>query len=206
MRFIFLVLFSAIAANQVQAQKMYEYADKKFRYSVKVDSANDQCSVKSISIYNLSDKKLVQQIIPAENTFYCTMEKDQILTIEDVNFDGLYDIRIIQFLPAGPNIPYFYWFFDAKTGRFKADKRLEDVVSPEFDHQKKLIHSGWRDGCCDHGNSIYKFIGEKLIKIEEVEIATDMKHEGYQIFTRKKLVKGKWLVVEKKKEKITVEK
>jgi hypothetical protein len=40
------------------------------------------------------------------------------IVIEDMNFDGINDFRIIAMLPPGPNIPYICFLWDKKSGKF----------------------------------------------------------------------------------------
>jgi hypothetical protein len=107
--------------------------------------------VKSISIIKKSDNKLMQTILPPENYFFCDMSQDQIFLVEDVNFDNINDIRLLQFLPAAPNLPYYYWVYNSITKIFQRQKALEEITSPKFDHTKRIITSFWRASCCDHG-------------------------------------------------------
>jgi len=165
------------------------------------DEVNYDCSIKSISVYGADYKQLLQTIIPPENTFFCGTPKDQIFLLNDVNFDGLSDFMIVQFEPAGPNIPYYYWIFNNKTQAFQRDTTLEGITSPAFDSPHKLITSFWRSGCCDHGFSNYKYIDGKITLIEETEIVDKPDKPGEQIFTKKRLVNGKMKLIERTVEK-----
>ena len=82
------------------------------------------------------------------------------------------------------------------------DTTLEDITSPDFDYEKKVITSSWRSSCCDRGCSTYKYINGKITMIEEFEIADDFENPGQQIITTKKLIDGEMKLVERKIEKI----
>lgn len=185
-------------------QTKLTYSDNIFSFTLLVDSTltgdsvNYDCVVKSITVTRLKDKKQLQTIIPDENYPSCTLPKDQIFIIEDINFDGYNDIRLLQFLPAAPNLPYYYWTFNSKTQKFQRQKALEEITSPDFDPKKKLIYSFWKGSCCDHGQSTYKYINGKPTLIEETEIKEE---DSKVITTVKRLVSGRMKLVKKTVEK-----
>jgi len=205
-------LLTTFVFGLTNAQTVFTYSDSLHSFKVSVDSSlsgdkvNYECSVKTVSVYTKDGKKLLQTITPTDNSFFCSMPKDQIFLLDDINFDGFTDFMIVQLIPAGPNIPYFYWTFSNKTQQFQRDTTLEEITSPNFDKQQKLITSFWRASCCDHGLSTYKYIDGKITLIEENEIADDLDNPGQQITTKKKLVNGEMKLVERTVEKVDQEK
>jgi hypothetical protein len=202
------ILALLVLANAAVAQKILSYQDSNFIYKITLDStlsgdsANYDCSIKSFSIIRQSDNKLIQTIEAPDNSFFRDLAKDQLFIIEDVNFDGFNDLGIIQFIPAAPNIPYYYWTYNSNTKQFQRDTTLEEITSPEFHHDKKIITSFWRANCCDHGTSTYKYINGKLVLIEEEEVALAPKDDKKYIRTVKKRVNGKMILVKKVIEKV----
>jgi hypothetical protein len=88
----------------------------------------------------------------------------------DANFDGRPDITIALDLPASPNIPYQTWLFNPHTRRFSpGPELLQEIASPEYDYQHKMIVSSWRDGCCSHGVTTYRWRQNKLVEDETVQ-------------------------------------
>jgi hypothetical protein len=84
-------------------------------------------------------------------------------SLVDANFDGFPDLTIALSLPAGPNIPQQTWLFDPRTQRFvDAPETLQGITSPEFDMKFKTIVSQWRNGCCEHGVTTYRWDGGRL--------------------------------------------
>ncbi len=84
-------------------------------------------------------------------------------SLVDANFDGFPDLTIALSLPAGPNIPYQTWLYDSTTQRFvDAPETLQGIPSPEFDNKFKTIVSQWRNGCCEHGVTTYRWDGKQL--------------------------------------------
>lgn len=199
-------LFSIFLVYSIASvsQTTLKYRDKTFSFTLLVDSTmtgdsvNYDCVVKSIIVTRLKDNKQIQTILPEENYPSCELPRNQIFIIEDVNFDGYNDIRLLQFLPAAPNLPFYYWTYNPRMQKFQRQKALEEITSPEFDAKNKLIYSFWRSSCCDHGHSTYKYINGKPKLIEEAEIKEE---DGKVIATLKKLVNGKMKLVKKTVEK-----
>ncbi|WP_338771039.1 nitrite reductase [Massilia sp. METH4] len=88
----------------------------------------------------------------------------------DANFDGRPDITIPLFLPASPNIPHQTWLFDPRTRRFApGPELLQEITSPEYDYEHKMIASFWRDGCCSHGVTTYRWHGSTLVEDQTLQ-------------------------------------
>jgi hypothetical protein len=92
------------------------------------------------------------------------------LVLEDLDFDGDRDLRLMALLPAGPNVPYLYWLFDLETRRFVRNEALEIVVNPEVDLGRSWIASRWRDSAAQSGVGYYRLIdGAPLLMRQEIE-------------------------------------
>ena len=72
------------------------------------------------------------------------IEAGQGFVLEDMNFDGYNDLRIVEFLPAAPNVPYHVWLYEPQSGLFVADEALSSLVSPQVDAQAEQILSFYR--------------------------------------------------------------
>jgi len=69
----------------------------------------------------------------------------------DLDFDGMPDMRVVESMPAGPNVPYRNWRYDRASGRFVASPELDELTSPVFDAQRREVRSDWRDGAARYG-------------------------------------------------------
>lgn len=117
------------------------------------------------------DGKVIQKITFKEDelTGYPTgYDKNFGFTAEDMNFDGYKDFRIVQYVPAAPNISYIMWIWNPKTNQFQEDSDLEQILSPEFDQEKKLIYSFTRGSATDHYDDTYQYINGKLTHIKSI--------------------------------------
>lgn len=122
--------------------------------------------VSAIRIYRQG--RLVQEL-PTESQGTCHIFTPRFV---DANFDGFPDLTIALTLPAGPNIPHQTWLYDPATRRFvAAPAAMQDITSPEFDTPSRTIVSHWRNGCCEHGVTIYRWRGNEL---EEAGTATSV--------------------------------
>lgn len=77
----------------------------------------------------------------------------------DLNFDGYLDIRVIQFVPAGPNTPYQNWLWSPTAGKFVASPALDKITSPQFDADAQEITSHWRSSAAEQGSDVYAYDG-----------------------------------------------
>ena len=60
--------------------------------------------------------------------FEAEVGKNEQVTIEDLNFDGQPDIRLMQFLPTDESIAYFYWLYDTANDRYVRSTSLEEHI------------------------------------------------------------------------------
>ncbi|MFZ3035597.1 MAG: hypothetical protein WA138_16495 [Parvibaculum sp.] len=83
----------------------------------------------------------------------------------DLNFDGYLDLRVISFLPAGPNVPYENWLWSVARGRFVANPALDKITSPQFDADAQEITSHWRSSAAAYGTDVYAYDGNTPVLI-----------------------------------------
>ena len=127
------------------------------------------------------------------------------IIIEDMDFDGIKDFRIIAMLPPGPNIPYICFLWDKKSGKFIHAEFLDDITSPVFDSKKKTITSENRESADTYTKDVYKYSSGKLLLIETVNTKykqikdSNGKLTTYEIKTTKKLIDGKMKVIKVEK-------
>ena len=90
------------------------------------------------------------------------------IIVEDMDFDGINDFRIIAMLPPGPNIPYICFLWDKKSGKFVHAEFLDDITSPEFDSKTKTVTSSSRESANKYRKDVYKYSGGKLVLVKSV--------------------------------------
>lgn len=84
----------------------------------------------------------------------------------DMNFDGHPDLRLIEFRPAGPNVPYLNWLYHPAQARFVASPALDALPSAMFLPDKGEVHVPWRDGATRSGVDVYRWNEGSLVKVQ----------------------------------------
>ncbi|MFK7947973.1 MAG: hypothetical protein AB8G11_10300 [Saprospiraceae bacterium] len=127
-------------------------------------------TVTSINILKKTDGTFFQTL----NGFQAIVQENEQVIIEDLNFDGYADIRLLQYLPEDANIPFFYWLYNPSSKSYERNEALEIVRSPSIDDTNELILSQWGDGDSIQGTDYYQYSGSKLVIIkQEVKENTD---------------------------------
>ncbi len=118
--------------------------------------------------------------------------------LEDVNFDGYKDLRIQAFVPDGTDIPYLYWLYVPEAGRFEGNRKLEEIPSPSFLPEERVIRSVSRSSDTVRVTRSYRYVDgvPELFRIEETRI--DSK-EGVKEVTVQALKEGRWVMAEKRR-------
>lgn len=81
----------------------------------------------------------------------------------DFNFDGYQDFRLIEFLPAGPNVAYYNALYDPARGRHVMADALNMVSAPSFDAAEQLVVSEWRGNAVTHGTDSFAWDDGELV-------------------------------------------
>ena len=170
---------SALAAvnKTFTLSKKIEVSDKRIltlKFNGLVSDETDTGGYRNIEVLE-GDKKHIQTInISDVNSFGddTTTCPDpgtgSDIIIEDMDFDGIKDFRIIAMLPPGPNIPYICFFWDKKSGKFVHAEFLDDITSPEFDSKNKTVTSNNRESANKYRKDVYKYSGGKLVLVKSV--------------------------------------
>ena len=99
----------------------------------------------------------------------------------DMDFDGYVDFAIVEFVPAAPNVPHYYWLFDPASRRYVESRALRPITSPSFDVERKRIRSAWRSSCCNHGTTVYAWREDIIVRVRDAEcdlVVTDGAETG----------------------------
>jgi hypothetical protein len=111
-----------------------------------------------IDIRRKGETQPFQSVSPIESSLPKSVANNGFEMI-DLNFDGFLDMRVVRFLPAGPNMPYQNWLWSPDDGKFIANSALDDITSPQFDADAQEITSQWRSSASEHGSDIYVYEG-----------------------------------------------
>ncbi len=76
--------------------------------------------------------------------------------VEDVNFDGYADLRLMEYLPAGANVPYLFWVYDPDQRLYVEAPELSRVLSPEVMPEQKMLKSNQRVNAAEYSTEYFK--------------------------------------------------
>ena len=157
-----------------------------------------------ITIKSSESGTVIQEIIPSEFTVFGAdpifFADDLGFIIEDMNFDGSADIRIVEFLPAGPNVPYICWVWDEVKEQYVYDSALSSITSLRVDFENELIWTFGRACSSEHFELYYQYKDGILTLIKEVRtgyLDEDNPNQGYAITNE--LLDTKWVMTGKEK-------
>lgn len=156
-----------INLHELDSQLAFPYEIRLVADSLPLE-ASDRCDeapyVSAIRLYR--NNKLMQQL-DTSSQGTCSVFIPQ---VDDMNFDGWPDISIALDLPAGPNIPHQSWLYEPESKRFvDAAQSLQDITSPSFDPERKLVFTHWRAGAGSHGVTIFRWEANDLREIDSAE-------------------------------------
>ena len=165
---------------------------------------NGQCAeeplenidIKTIEVYRSDANQLLQQILVPDMKLQFHAQGVKEFKIEDINFDGYQDIRLIP-LTYEVNFYTPCWLFEPKKGFFvRCSSEIETIVSPEFDVENKQIISLQKDSATHNTTSYYHFVQGKpqLYRQESREYSK----EGVYQLTILELIEGEMTIVEQK--------
>ena len=176
-----ILLFTNCSLNKDVKKKVnsnkenaWHFSDASFTYEVIYDTiayaGNANLFANVVRRVDVISKGKLIQSIPIEE-FMCEryLDSTSVFIVEDINFDGHNDLRVINWLGTRSDKEYRYWIYDTKTEMFNADTTLNDFMNPSFDQNTKTIYTHWRYGINEEGHAIYNWQNGKCnLLIEEI--------------------------------------
>jgi len=155
--------------------------------------------VSQIDIYNISNNKKIQEISIEEYLPQIYLDSTVIFVIEDLNFDGYKDFRVLKYisLPDGLIREYWCWLYNSSTETFDRDSLFDDFRNPVFDQKEKTIKTNYKrmEGQsfydihrCD---AEYKFKDNYLTLVYEEVSTQDKNGERDKLLYTRELIDGK---------------
>ena len=131
---IFIFFFKFIFSQEIikiQNGEFDFYATKKLKNQF-------EAKITQIDIFKNGLK--IQSITPSKNSFF---DNEDIITVEDMNFDKHKDFRLVQSSMEDENggFPYLYWIYNPSNGLFEINLNYEKITSPVFNYNTKEIIS-----------------------------------------------------------------
>lgn len=91
------------------------------------------------------------------------------LRAEDANFDGFLDLLLLIGAGATGNTNYMLWLFDTGSRSFIAVPKFQELFSPSFDAQAKLVrtHNKGGNAGLSYVDTDYRWKGASVYKVAE---------------------------------------
>ncbi|MCL2811588.1 MAG: hypothetical protein FWD25_06840 [Clostridia bacterium] len=113
--------------------------------------------------------------------------------LEDMNFDGYMDMRLMQYVSGGVNIPYHCWLWDPVDNRFVYSEALSAISSPLFDPERRQVLGFATGGAAEYIDSVHEYQDNELTLISRVTTGYDYEG-GTVIVTTEELFEGQMIV------------
>ena len=162
-----LLLLVACVSEPSDDKKMdiNESTEPTITFEFKTIGEPDSNKMKKVTSIQVLNKGQIHQILEG---FESEVQENEDVIVEDLNFDGYPDIRLLQYLPATPNIPYYYWLYDNNSDKYVRNTEMEKITSPALDMNNQYILSQWSKSRTLVGTDYYQFKGHQLIFIKRI--------------------------------------
>ena len=174
-----MILFSAILTTPASAQELFTEIQAQITkdgspYTFRVLGDKESGAFSAYGIHVIAPDG-TQHMLDQFDAFLPAGSEADVLYIEDIDFDGYADLRILKYLPGGANVPYLFWLYKPDQRKYVEAKAYEVVVSPEVDSHSKTLISRQRSSAAEYTTEFYKSQGGKpiLVKREERTYSPD---------------------------------
>lgn len=97
---------------------------------------------------------------PFTNKF---MTENKAMVVQDLNFDGFPDLRIMQSIGTNGNPTFVIWTYNTSLQQFVFQAEVAGLISPRADNQNKLLVSEERVDGKITLTTAYTFVGGKFV-------------------------------------------
>jgi hypothetical protein len=136
-------------------------------YTFQVLGDRDAGSFSAYGIQVIGPDGKTQMLDDFESILPDNSEADA-LVVEDVNFDGYADLRLMEYLPGGSaDVPFFYWLYQPSSGTFLANEAFREVLSPEVDQDDRQLISRQKKSSTEFLTQYYEPQGEVPVLVRQ---------------------------------------
>lgn len=174
-----LILFCLCLATSGASQELFTELQARIQndgplYTFRVLGEADGSSFSAYGIHIIAPDGTEQMVDQFESLLPEGSEIDA-LYVEDVNFDGYADLRIMEYLPGGANVPYHFWLYNPATEKFEESVEYKLILSPQVDSANKELVSRQRVSAAEYVIEYFKPDGTipRLIRREERKYEPD---------------------------------
>lgn len=174
----------------------YSITKKKANYENISEVASSYYSITSLTIDYGQNK--VQKIIGFKEDDL--VDKVPEIILEDMNFDGYLDLKLMINYPdkSKGDYSYIYYIYDLRQAKFIRNFILDNIGVAFFDASSQTVFKYDADGSGNEGSNTYKWQKDKLYLIKEERV-----YEGdfFVHYKEYKIVNGKSVEVKSYKKK-----
>ena len=128
----------------------------------------------AITVAQADTRQLVQQITLSPEA-QSWDDETLSFTLEDMNFDGYLDMRIMAFLSASSSdIPYLVWLWNPAAHQFEHSAALSAIPSPEANAVEQVIRGYAREDVTTSVQTTHAWVEGDLVLIGRTTISYDM--------------------------------
>lgn len=167
------LLLTALLLGPVMGQELFTEVEASLvpngpLYTFRVLGDKDKSSFSAYGILIISPNGDEQMLDEFDSLLPEGSEADAFI-VEDVNFDGYADLRIMKYMPGGANVNYYYWLYDPMTAAFQSAPNFEVLISPQVDPANKEVLSRQRVSANEYLTEYYKTDGSVPILVRKEE-------------------------------------
>lgn len=130
----------------------------------------ERCEVENVKIYH--DKDWLQTIT-FKNTFI--YDTNDLVTLEDLNFDGFYDLKIMEYFIERTKYDtgFRYFIYNPETKKFVENIKLNDLEYLTFNGFTKEFIKMYADGSGNESTHYYKWKGNDFKQVRKEEVTEE---------------------------------
>jgi hypothetical protein len=170
----------------------YELNMSKRKSETTTDHVPDDIFINGLNIYNSKNEKI--QTLAGFNGRVALEHENGKIILEDMNFDGLLDIRIPIVIDY--EYKYFYFIYDKGKNKYIRNLKLEKLDISSFDIKNKECRSLDADGSSYEHSSYYKWLNNNIYLVRKSE---DLEKNGYILITKYQIKNNKSVKVKQYK-------
>lgn len=196
---------NALKVKLVCRENLDVFDPFKFKYSITKKQANYEnmskiaASYYSITSFTIDSNNNNPQKITGFKELDLVDEAGEV-ELEDVNFDGYLDVKLMINYPdmSKGDYSYIYYIYDLKQAKFIRNFVLDDIGVAFFDAPSQTVFKYDADGSGNEGTNTYKWQNDKLYLMKEERV---YEGDNFVHYKEYKIVNGKSVEVKSYKKK-----
>lgn len=160
------------------SEKVVEKVVEKLDFEGKVTTDRAKESIVQVDIYKKGETSIFQTLKGLELPYQVDNPFFDTPTFEDLNFDGIPDLRMPESV-GNANVYYAYWIYNPATKQLEQNTEMT-LSLPKVDVSKKQIMSFERNSAASYLETTYAYQNEKFVvtRIESKEYIDENRYQS----------------------------